>query len=332
MTQNIPEPTVEELANAPVRVPNPSPEVGEAQELPRPISLLINANSRTGREMFPRAVELIKAAGIPLAEAVAAKNKDESFNLLRREIKAKANLIIVGGGDGSLSLCAQELAGSETAMGVLPMGTGNTLARSLGIPVDLEGAVKTIAEGRIEAIDVGRCNKQLFLNSVTLGLSAEIASALTKEIKQKMGLMAWPAVTSKVFYQHRPLVLKITSPDKTYRVRTHQLVIANGRYVAGPVAVDPNASIQSKELDVFVLGDGTKQQLLKTAWKWVRGELKTTPEARFFSTTELKVESLRGKVKADVDGEINDGTPLELSVWPRALRVVVPHNFDADKA
>lgn len=295
----------------------------------RPVTLIINNNSRKGRESFQDAQNALRAAGLNI-EAHAVKNTDETNRLLKREIEAKAPFVIVGGGDGTLSEAAGKLVHSETAMAVLPLGTGNTFARSIGIPLGLDEACKTIASGWIEKIDIGRCNDQYFLNSVALGLSTEIAGALTKEVKKKLGLLSWPVVGFRVLATHRPLTLRVVSAEKTYSVRTHQLLVVNGRYVAGPIAAAPQASVQDAAFDVFVLGGADKSSLLKTAWRWMRGRHLADPNARFFTTQKLTVESLRRPIKANVDGEINDITPLKLELLAGALRVVVPHDFDAE--
>ncbi len=304
----------------------------QAAQLPRPITLLINTHSRKGKAQFEAAIEALKAAGVPLSETNAVQNAQESVKLLKREIEAGANLVIVGGGDGTLSGCAGVLAGTDVAMAVLPLGTGNTLARSLGIPLDLEGAAKTIAAGHIEAMDVGRVNGRVFLNSVSIGLSAEIAHTLDGDIKKKLGLLAWPVVGARVLWKHRARVLKISSDAKTFHVRTHQLVISNGRYIAGPVAAAPDASVQDSALRVFTLGGAKLKDVFKMGWKLLRGQHVEDKNSRYFATQKVRVESKRGRrLMADVDGEINEHTPLELEVWPHALRVVVPHDFDAEK-
>lgn len=303
----------------------------EAAQLPRPITLLINTHSRKGKAQFETAIEALKAAGVPLSETNEVQNAQESVRLLKREIEAGANLVIVGGGDGTLSGCAGVLAGSEVAMAVLPLGTGNTLARSLGIPLDLEGAAKTIARGHIEAMDVGRVNGRVFLNSVTIGLSADIAHALDGDIKKKLGLLAWPVVGARVLWKHRARTLKIIAPHKTMHVRTHQLVISNGRYIAGPVAAAPDASVQDSALRVFTLGGAKMKDVFVMGWKLLRGQHVEEKSSRYFATQQLRVEAMRGRrIDADVDGEINEHTPLELEVFPGALRVVVPHDFDAE--
>lgn len=264
-----------------------------------------------------------------MANAHAVHNKTETTSLLRREIAAGAASVIVGGGDGTLSECAAHLVHTPVAMGVLPMGTGNTLARSLGIPIDLNEAAKIIVEGHAQAIDVGRVNGRVFLNSVTLGFSAEIAKALDADVKRKLGLFSWPYIGTKVFLSHRPTVLRVTAPGHRFHVRTHQFVVANGRYIAGPITATPDASIQDAAFDVFALGGADKGSMVGSVLHWLSGRHVRAAEERYFRASKLRVQSLRRPVPADVDGEISEQTPLELEIDEKALRILVPHGFDA---
>ncbi len=314
-----------------IKVAPIAPENATDDHLPHPVLLLVNGNSRTGQEVFGTAITALREAGIEVREAVLAKDRAETERHLRAEIESGARLVIVGGGDGTLSSCAAILAGSQVAMGAIPLGTGNTFARSIGIPVELQGAVQNIADGRIEAVDVGRCNGQVFLNSVSLGLSAEIAGALTREAKKKLGLLAWPVIGGKIVARHRSLKLRILSRERSFSVRTHQLVVANGRYVAGPLKASEEASLQSHELTVFALGGGSKFELFKAVWHWLRGTQREAADVPFFETKSLRVQSLGRRVKANIDGEIDQKTPLEIEIWSRALRVVVPQDFVADE-
>lgn len=303
-----------------------------AVQLPRPITVLINTNSRRGKMMFRPAIQALRREGVQIAQAHAMKSREETARILKSEIELGARLVIVGGGDGTLSTVADILVHTEVAMGVLPLGTGNTFVRSIGLPVDLDAAAKVIAHGHIEAIDVGRVNKQIFLNSVSLGLSSEIASALDKRTKKRLGLLAWPVVGARVVATHRPLMAKVLSDEKTFAMRTHQLVIANGRYVAGPIAAAPDATVQNAQLAVFTLGGATFKSLARTALAWLLGRHVEADAAKYFVTDKLRVESLRRPLRANVDGEVNETTPLEIEVLPGALRVVVPHDFDAETA
>ena len=312
--------------------PAASPLEAAVPQLTQPISLLINTNSRRGQEAFDAAVQALRAAHVPLKRAIKMGSPEETAQLLREEIDAGAPLVIVGGGDGTLSSCAGILAGSQTAMAVLPLGTGNTWARSLGLPLDLEAAAQVIAKGHIENSDVGRVNSRVFLNSVALGLSCEIAQSLDKETKKKLGLLAWPVVGSRVLWKHKPLQIKVTSHERTYRVRTHQILVVNGRYVAGPVTAAPDASIQNAVLDVFTLGGAKFSSLLHSALTWLRGQHLDDAQTKFFSTQHVTIDSLRRPIPAAVDGEIDLQTPLDIDVWPGALRVVVPQGFRAETA
>jgi YegS/Rv2252/BmrU family lipid kinase len=303
-----------------------------AADLPRPITLIVNAHSRRGRAEFQTAVKALKAAGMPLLEAHALKNKADMVRLLKREVSNNAGMVIVGGGDGTLSEAASYLVNTSVAMGVLPMGTGNTLARSLGIPLDLYGAAEALVSGHVQEMDVGSANGQIFLNSVTLGFSSEIAHALDKRVKRRLGLLAWPYIGIRVFVKHRPLLLKVVSADTSYHVRTHQLVVANGRYIAGPVTAAPDASLQDHRLDVFVLGGAGKGSLVRTALNLLRGRHVDDHGARYFTTQEVHIESMRAPIPADVDGEICNGTPLDIKMLPRALKLVVPKGYEAASA
>jgi diacylglycerol kinase (ATP) len=298
----------------------------------RPITLLINANSRKGRLNFRAAIRALRDAEIAVGETYAVRSQTETKQILQREIENGAELVIVGGGDGTLSECAGHLAHTNVAMGVLPLGTGNTFVRSVGIPLDLNGAAQTISQGHIQSIDLGKVNNQVFLNSVSLGLSVEIAGALDKRIKRRLGILAWPIIGARVVATHRALHLRITSPEKTFLVRTHQLVVVNGRYVAGPITAAPDASVQDSHFDVFVLGGAHKGTLLRSTWHWLTGRHIFAPQSRYFMTRNLRVESTRHVLKANVDGDINDTTPLNLEVLPGALKVIVPQGFEASKA
>ena len=241
-------------------------------------------------------------------------------------------MVIAGGGDGTLSSCANFLAGTPVAMAALPLGTGNTFARSVGLPIKLEDAIQTIAAGHIETIDVGKCNGEVFLNSVSLGFSASLAGALTGEVKKKLGLLAWPVTGLKMAARHRPLRLRVSSEQETFVARTHQLMVANGRYVAGSFKASDDASVKDNHLTVFSLGGASRGEFIKAALLWALRRDFNGPGTHYFETQKLTVQSLGRAATANVDGETDYKTPLQIEIWPRALRVVVPRGFVADEA
>lgn len=128
-----------------------------------------------------------------------------------------------------------------------------------------------IATGHTARVDVGLVNGRVFLNSVAMGLSAGIARALTPELKRRLGLLAWPVVGARVLWRHRPLNLSVTSETGHVRLHTHQVLVANGRYVAGPLRADAEASVADHTLDVLAFGDGRLISLLRVGLGWAAG-------------------------------------------------------------
>jgi YegS/Rv2252/BmrU family lipid kinase len=295
----------------------------------RPAAFLVNANSRGGHEAFDEAIAALEGAGL-VFEPRQVSSEEESAAILREEIGAGAPFVLVGGGDGTLSSCAGILAGTETALAALPMGTGNTLARSLGLPLDLSLAAEALAAGRVMRMDVGKVNGRVFVNSVTLGLSANIADSLDGGAKKRLGLLAWPVQGVRALLSQRAMRLRLTADSEDLRVHTRQLVIANGRYVAGPVESSPGASICNGLLDVFSLGGPGIASLLRGAVSWLLRRNRESPVTRYLQTRGLTVESLGAPVAADVDGEIRGTTPLRIECIPQALAVVVPADFKPD--
>jgi len=287
-----------------------------------PIPVFINANSKTGQENAEDAFNALEYAGLEIGPKHLTQSRDEAEELLRECVASQEKMVIVAGGDGALSIAANILAGSQTAMAALPMGTGNTFARSIKMPLDLKEAAAAIASGKIIPVDVGRVNGRVFLNSVTLGISGALAQNLDKESKAKLGLLSWPVQMISVLRGHRALALKVLSKQRTFTLRTHQLVISNGQYLAGPIESAPDASLQDGCLRVFALGGRDWKSLLKSTFLWLLRRHDDWRETRYFATQQLRVESLGRAIQADVDGELCESTPLELEIAPKALRVV----------
>ena len=293
-----------------------------------PIPIFINANSKTGKQNAGAAFAALEEAGLEIGPKHLTQSQEEAEKLLRECVQAKEKMVIVAGGDGALSMAANILAGSETAMAILPMGTGNTFARSIEMPFDLAEAAAAIATGKIIQADVGRVNGRVFLNSVTLGISGDIAENLDGETKAKLGLLSWPMRIIPILWGHNALHLKITANDRSFNLRTHQLIVSNGRYLAGPIEAAPDASLQDSCLRVFALGNDWKS-LLKSTFLWIIGRHNSWKETHYFSAKKVRVESRRKSIEADVDGEICESTPLELEVEEGTLQVLAAKGFGA---
>lgn len=315
----------------------PVPEQPSSPPLdPVPLPLLINARSRRGREHFQAALEALEGAGVAVRVLGPAGSQAHAGELIDAEVRAGAPAVIVGGGDGTLSAAVGRLAGSGTALGVLPLGTGNTFARSLGLPLDLAGAAGVIAGRSVQSVDLGRVNGRIFLNSVALGLSAELARRLGPQTKRRLGLLAWPLLGARLLWRHPPLTLRVTplggpQPPRSRTLHTHQLVVVNGRYLAGPLVATPSASLQDGQLNVLALGGVSPGSLLGAALGWALTGRSRQPGAWLLADRALRVESGRGPVRVSVDGEVLRLETLTLTLERRALRVIVPPGFVASE-
>ena len=154
-----------------------------SKPLPKSAILIVNAKSRRGAEAFDEACALLKAAGVDLIDAQAIKDPRKMGPAIRRAIKA-APMVIVGGGDGSLSESIDDFVGADTVFALLPLGTANSFARTIGIPLDLEGAIGVIAKGRRLAIDLGKINDDYFLNNAAMGLAPVVAETVPHGLKR----------------------------------------------------------------------------------------------------------------------------------------------------
>ncbi|BCQ47240.1 hypothetical protein ERHA55_47670 [Erwinia rhapontici] len=155
----------------------------------KPIALLlINEHSRNGKANKQQVLSLLSAEGIQVVEPEASDRRDSSEIIL--DYADRIDLVIVGGGDGSLNAAAKGLMRSGLPLGVLPLGTANDFARTIGITNDLAQAVKVIAAGHQRPIDLGEVNGHLFFNVSSIGFSATLAHHLTAESKKRWGLLA----------------------------------------------------------------------------------------------------------------------------------------------
>src|SRR4028119_1778792 len=138
--------------------------------LPKRAILIVNAASRSGADAFEQARDKLIEAGVELIDARSVKNPETLPGEVTSAID-RAPMVIVGGGDGTLSEVIDYFLGSNTVFAFLPLGTANSFARTLGLPLDLDGAVDVIANGEPRPVDLAAINGDYFLNNAALGLA-----------------------------------------------------------------------------------------------------------------------------------------------------------------
>lgn len=260
-------------------------------------------------------------------EAVATRHARRVISLTEATVKAGQSLVVVGGGDGTLSAVARHFVGSKSVLGVLPLGTGNQFARDLGIRVDVAEACRVITEGTVSCVDVGVVGSDYFLNVATVGLATRIAEGLTDEAKRRFGWFVYAAALVRAIYRVRPFDVTLTTDEGTHTFQTLQVVVGNGRFHAGPFPLAPDARITDGKLVVYVLHTVSRFGLLRYALNLPGGHHVNLAEVPTFRTTSGRIETDPSR-RVVVDGQIEFRTPVDFGVMPRALKVMTPQEFE----
>jgi diacylglycerol kinase (ATP) len=284
--------------------------------------LLINRHARKGHQQVELAVQQLQKLGLELFEEEMPP--PEQLSDLIRRYQGQVDLAIIGGGDGTLNAAIAGLVDTQIPLGLLPLGTANDLARTLQIPADIAQACQVIATGTPQCVDVGWVNGQHFFNVASLGLSVKITRQLTKEVKQRWGILAYAIVAFQVLWKSRLFHAEVRLADgQIHRVKTIQIAVGNGRFYGGGMAVAPDAAIDDGRLDLYSLGLEHWWQMLALFPLLHRGHHASTPWSDAWAGQEFHVQTRRPR-SINTDGEITTTTPAHFRVIPKALTIFTP--------
>lgn len=297
------------------RVPSDTP-------LPRSAVLIVNAKSRKGRALFRHAVVKLREAGIELIAAHAIRDPKDLPMTVEQAIEGGAPMVIVGGGDGSLSSAVDMLVGRDTVFALLPLGTANSFARTLGIPLDLDGAIEVIAHGRRRRVDLGVIDHDYFANCAAIGIAPLIADTIPHGLKKwlgRPGYLAWALIRLTRF---RPFRLTIGEGPGAETIDALEVRIANGPYHGGAEVVD-EAEVDSGEIVVQAV---TGRSAWTLGWSWLLTVLRLP--ARKQTTREFHGRELRiatdPPLPISIDGEVLAHTPATAKVARGVIEVAAP--------
>ncbi|MBE9129489.1 MULTISPECIES: lipid kinase [unclassified Coleofasciculus] len=283
--------------------------------------LLINRQSRQGQQRLSRALDCLKAEGF---DAIAEPTDEpQQLSEIIRRYRDQVDLVIIGGGDGTLNAAAQGLVDTQLPLGILPLGTANDLARTLKIPNSVPDACRVIATGRLHRIDLGWVNGTYFFNVASCGLSVKITQQLTKEAKRRWGVLAYAATALRVTWQSRPFRAEIRCNGESFQVKTIQLAIGNGRHYGGGMTVAHDATIDDRRLDLYSLEMRHWWQIIMLLPALRQGRHTDWSGVRTLHGTEIEINTRKPR-DINTDGEITTQTPAKFRVVPQVLSVLVP--------
>ena len=290
--------------------------------VPREAVLIVNAHSRKGQDLFEQARDKLEEAGISLIAAHAVKDPSLLNDTVRKAVREGAPMVIVGGGDGSLSGTVDDVVDKDCVFAVLPLGTANSFARSVGLPLDLDGAVEAIATGRRRRIDLGMINGDYFMNAAALGLSPMIGETVPHKLKRYLGRIGYLVWAIWCLFKFHPFRLIVDDGTKERRVWATEVRIFNGRFHGG-VELTESTDVDSGDIVIQAV---TGRSIWRLAWDWYAKALKLS--SRDETTEEFRGKKLRldtrPRHRISIDGEILARTPVTVAVAQRAIEVVVP--------
>ena len=294
---------------------------GDPAARPRQALLIVNARSGTADRGLEPALDRLRQGGI-VATCIRPEHLSDIDSIIAQEAPA-ADLIILGGGDGTLSGSAAAVMQADRPLGILPMGTANDFARALAIPFDLEQAASVIVDGRRRHVDVGVLNGRPFLNVASIGLGADVARFHTGERKRRLKLLSYPLSWIDAYRRHRPFRARIDCDGDVRVRRCAQLAVGSGRHYGGGMTLSADAQVDDGWLRVYYVDP-------VGVWGWMRllpilrlGRQRWEPNTDLLRARSVAIETRRAK-PINVDGELIGQTPARFSILPRALEVIAP--------
>lgn len=289
-----------------------------------PVPVIVNAQggtaAREGEGLRDKLMAAFAATGLTI-DLRLVKGSEVSGEV---ENCRGADIVVVGGGDGTQNGAAAVLAGSGTALGVLPLGTLNHLARDLGIPSDLEAAAKVIADGHRRRIDLGRVGNRVFVNNASIGFYPEMVEAREARSAPKW-LAAIPAALATLRrLPHHRLRLRLSGEDR--RVVTPMLFVGNGRYSLALGSLGQREDLADGKLSIYAVGRRSRLKLIGLALRTIAGRADRKRDfAALGTSAELTVSGPAHPLAVALDGEVVElPMPLEFRCDPQALTVIAP--------
>ncbi len=288
---------------------------------------------RTRRE-WPRIMGLFKGSGLRFEHDIT-EAPGHAIELAKIAAKNGYNTVISVGGDGTVNEVVNGLYASgnikATALGIVSTGTGSDYIRTVGIPRRYEGACRCFVRPKTRTVDLGVIEytnnssqvERLFVNFAGFGFDAEIVRRTTRQFKALGSLPSYlmGLLTTLVSYRNKDISMKLDGELLERRVCA--VIMNNGRYGGGGMFTAPGADLADGWLDVLIIGDMSKPDLLRSLPRIYKGTHLTHPKVAMKRVREIEVSSRRHRIELQADGELLGEAPARFRVLPSALNVIV---------
>jgi len=284
--------------------------------------LIINPHSRNGQvEALEEAVRFLEVSGIEVS--VCESESEAHLVSLIEEYDREDGIVIIGGGDGTISSALQPLHNCKRTLAIFPMGTANDFARSIGVPEPLLAAAQVIVDGKREQISLAKINNEhFFINVAHVGLGVDVTRELTSDSKKFFGVFAYLGAFFKAIKRNKSFKVHIKTDDWQISTRAIHLAIGNGRFYGGGNIVDQRSTLLEGKLNLFFIKPQRWWQLLLLGPKLRIGAMDTTDRIVRKASDKFSIQTSRPK-SVEADGEFKTTTPVEFEVIPKAIEAIV---------
>ena len=295
------------------------------------IEIIINNNSGVNNkdDTLKLLSETLESRGLK-ANINLAKSGEEVIKLAERALQSNCQIVVAGGGDGTINAVASILAGTDKILGVLPLGTLNHFAKDMLIPLDLESAVQNLLEGHIVKVDVGMVNDRVFINNSSLGLYPHLVHQRKKH--QRRGLSKWTAFlwALLIVLRRYPLMrVRLEVNGQDFAHRTPFVFIGNNEYNFNFFDIGSRGCLDAGQLSLYIAPFTGRFGLFRLGLRAFFGKLNEATDFTILCTKEVWVDTRR-RIRVATDGEVFlMEPPLHYKIQPAALRVLVPDTGEA---
>jgi diacylglycerol kinase family enzyme len=291
------------------------------------IVVFVNAASGTpGKQAIADELADMFARHGARAEIVLIQPGRDVCEEVRRAVREGAEIAVAAGGDGTVSAVASVVAGTATALGVLPLGTLNHFAKDLGIPLDLSQAVETVARGEVRRVDFAEVNGRLFVNNSSVGVYPTIVRK--RDAQQRLGKGKWSAFAHAMLtvVGRYPLIrVGLLVDGKAVTRKTSLVFVGNNEYELHGLGIGKRARLDGGKLAIYLPHGAGRWKLIWFALRALFGRLRDAEDFDVFQATEFSIVVKRKKMSVATDGEVSVmEMPLKYRIQPGGLAVVAP--------
>lgn len=271
-------------------------------------------------------IELLAGNIIPsskfIPEVVFTERIGHATDLAKHAIEQGVNIVVASGGDGTVNEVASALVNTCVPMGILPAGSGNGLARSLGISMNYALALRTIIRGKTKMMDVVNVNDSMYTSIAGIGFDAFVAQKFAESSLR--GMISYMQIILNEFSSYKPATYNLTIDGVPIEKQALMIIFANGNQFGFNTRIAPDARVDDGLIDICVVRKMPVSQLLITGYHLMKGTPEKTGYAEYFRGRNIQINNITDPLM-NIDGEPKImKTPVNISIKPLSLCIIVP--------